>query len=165
MSVAAKLREALTKAKIYDTKLHAAGCPEGWNELEMEQAQEQVMDDSQKTDADRKVDFSKMPAYDAKMEALLPVIRGEMPLKAHAHRADDIYTAIRIAKEFHVDLRIDHTTDGALIADDLAKEGFPVAVGRLLDMQPNMNCATKDFIPLRHLQKRDVRFLSLRIPR
>ena len=66
MSVAAKLREALTKAKIYDTKLHAAGCPEGWNELEMEQAQEQVMDDSQKTDADRKVDFSKMPAYDAK---------------------------------------------------------------------------------------------------
>ena len=58
----------------------------------MGQAQEQVMDDSQKTDADRKVDFSKMPAYDAKMEALLPVIRGEMPLKAHAHRADDIYT-------------------------------------------------------------------------
>lgn len=59
MSVAAKLREALTKAKIYDTKLHAAGCPEGWNELEMEQAQEQVMDDSQKTDADRKVDFQR----------------------------------------------------------------------------------------------------------
>lgn len=71
------------------------------------------------------------------MEALLPVIRGEMPLKAHAHRADDIYTAIRIAKEFHVDLRIDHTTDGALIADDLAKEGFPVAVG------PSFGHATK----------------------
>lgn len=47
------------KGKIYDTKLHAAGCPEGWNELEMEQAQEQVMDDSQKTDADRKVDFQR----------------------------------------------------------------------------------------------------------
>ena len=53
MSVAAKLREALTKAKIYDTKLHAAGCPEGWNELEMEQAQEQVMDDLQKTGGNR----------------------------------------------------------------------------------------------------------------
>ena len=69
------------RQKYMTQKLHAAGCPEGWNELEMEQAQEQVMDDSQKTDADRKVDFSKMPAYDAKMEALLPVIRGEMPLK------------------------------------------------------------------------------------
>ena len=153
MSVAAKLREALTKAKIYDTKLHAAGCPEGWNELEMEQAQEQVMDDSQKTDADRKVDFSKMPAYDAKMEALLPVIRGEMPLKAHAHRADDIYTAIRIAKEFHVDLRIDHTTDGALIADDLAKEGFPVAVG------PSFGHATKYEL---RLSRADSRELSCR---
>ena len=146
MSVAAKLREALTKAKIYDRQLQAAGCPEGWNELQMEhtweQAQEQVMDNSQKTDADMQVDFSKMPAYDAKMEALLPVIRGEMPLKAHAHRADDIYTAIRIAKEFHVDLRLDHTTDGALIADDLAKEGYPVAVG------PSFGHATK--YELRH---------------
>ncbi|MBO5524409.1 MAG: amidohydrolase family protein, partial [Roseburia sp.] len=65
------------------------------------------------------------------------VIRGEMPLKAHAHRADDIYTAIRIAKEFGLELRIDHTTDGALIADDLAKEGYPVAVG------PSFGHATK----------------------
>ena len=104
MSVAAKLREALTKAKIYEKKLEAAGYPDH-------------------------IDYSKLPAYDAKMEALLPVIHKEIPLKAHAHRADDIYTAIRIAKEFDVDLRIDHTTDGALIADDLAKEGYPVAVG------------------------------------
>lgn len=72
---------------------------------------------------------AKLPSYDMKSEAMIPVVRGEIPLKAHAHRADDIYTAIRIAKEFGLDLRIDHTTDGALIADDLAKEGFPVAVG------------------------------------
>ncbi len=65
------------------------------------------------------------------------MIRGEMPLKAHAHRADDIFTAIRIAKEFHLDLRIDHVTDGALIAEDLAKEGYPVAVG------PSFGHATK----------------------
>lgn len=112
MSVAAKLREELTKAKIYEKKLEAAGYPDA-------------------------IDYSKLPAYDAKMEALLPVIRREIPLKAHAHRADDIYTAIRIAKEFNVDLRIDHTTDGALIADDLAKEGYPVAVG------PSFGHATK----------------------
>lgn len=112
MTVAAKLREALNKAKIYAKKLEAAGYPEN-------------------------IDYSKLPAFDDKMEALLPVIRKEIPLKAHAHRADDIYTAIRIAKEFDLDLRIDHTTDGALIADDLAKEGYPVAVG------PSMGHATK----------------------
>lgn len=112
MSVAAKLREALNKAKIYEKKLEAAGYPDN-------------------------IDYGKLPAYDDKMEALLPVIRKEIPLKAHAHRADDIYTAIRIAKEFDLDLRIDHTTDGALIADDLAKEGCLVAVG------PSMGHATK----------------------
>ncbi len=68
---------------------------------------------------------------------MLPVIRGELPLKAHAHRADDIFTAIRIAKEFGVGLTIEHCTDGALIADELAKEGFPVAVG------PSFGHATK----------------------
>ena len=112
MSVAAKLREALNKAKIYEKKLEAAGYPDN-------------------------IDYSKLPAFDDKMEALLPVIRKEIPLKAHAHRADDIFTAIRIAKEFDLDLRIDHTTDGALIAEDLAKEGFLVAVG------PSLGHATK----------------------
>lgn len=112
MSVAAKLREVLNQTILYDRKLKAAGYPDN-------------------------IDYSKLPAYDVKLEAMLPVIREEMPLKAHAHRADDIYTAIRIAKEFGLELRIDHTTDGALIADDLAKEGFPVAVG------PSFGHATK----------------------
>lgn len=112
MSIAAKLRETLQKAVIYEKRLKAAGYPD-------------------------ETDYSKMPAYDVKLEALLPVIRGEIPLKAHVHRADDIYTAIRIAKEFQLDLRLDHTTDGALIAEDLAKEAFPVAVG------PSFGHATK----------------------
>lgn len=74
-------------------------------------------------------DISKRPAYDPKLEAMIPVIRGEMPLKAHAHQANDIYTAIRIANEYQLGLTIEHCTDGAIIADDLAKEGYPVAVG------------------------------------
>ena len=74
-------------------------------------------------------DVTKRPPYDPKLEAMIPVIKGELPLKAHAHRADDIFTAIRIAKEYHVGLAIDHCTDGALIAGELAAEGFPVAVG------------------------------------
>ena len=71
----------------------------------------------------------KEPAYDAKLEAMLPVIKKEIPLKAHAHRADDILTAIRIAKEFDVKLTLDHCTEGALIADILAEEGYPAFVG------------------------------------
>lgn len=96
-----------------------------------------------------------------KLEALLPVLRREIPLKAHAHRADDIFTAIRIAKEFDVKLTIEHCTDGALIAEDLAKENYPVAVG------PSFGHATKYELkinPSRHpafYQRLVVRFLSL----
>lgn len=71
----------------------------------------------------------KNPAFDMKLEAMMPVMQGEIPLKAHAHRADDILTSIRIAKEFGVRLTLDHCTDGALIADELAKEGYPAFVG------------------------------------
>ena len=74
-------------------------------------------------------DAGKEPAFDMKLEAMIPVVKKEIPLKAHAHRADDIFTAIRIAKEFDVDLTLDHCTDGELIADELAKEGYPAFVG------------------------------------
>lgn len=100
MGIASLLRETLAKAKEYDMKLQSAGD-----------------------------DVSKKPAYDMKMEALLPVIRKQMPLKAHAHRADDLFTAIRIAKEFDVLLTLEHCTEGHLIADHLAKEGYPAIVG------------------------------------
>ena len=71
----------------------------------------------------------KEPSFDLKLEAMIPVMSGEIPLKAHAHRADDIFTAIRIAKEFDLKLTLDHCTDGALIADELAAEGYPAFVG------------------------------------
>jgi hypothetical protein len=63
------------------------------------------------------------------MEAMVPVMNSEIPLKAHAHRADDIFTAIRIAKEFNLKLTLDHCTEGALIADELAAEGYPAFIG------------------------------------
>jgi imidazolonepropionase-like amidohydrolase len=100
MGTAAKLRETLAKTVEYrDKKLAAAG------------------------------DASKMPTYDMKLEAMLPVINKEIPLKAHAHRADDIFTSIRIAKEFDVLLTLEHCTEGHLIADQLAKEGYPAIIG------------------------------------
>ena len=66
---------------------------------------------------------------DFRMECWLPVLRREIPLKAHAHRADDILTAIRIAREFNLDMTLDHCTEGHLIADEIAESGFPVIVG------------------------------------
>ncbi len=79
-----------------------------------------------------KEDADKKPDYDMRMEALLPVLRKEIPLKAHAHRADDIFTALRIAKEFDVDITLEHCTEGHLIADELAEEGKPAFVGPTL---------------------------------
>jgi len=64
-----------------------------------------------------------------KMEALLKVLNREIPIKAHAHRADDILTAIRIAKEFGLRLTIEHCTEGHLIKDILAEEGVSAIVG------------------------------------
>lgn len=87
----------------------------------------------------------KPPAYDAKLEAMLPVIRGEMPLKAHAHRADDILTAVRIAKEFGLKLTLDHCTDGAVIADELAKEGYPAFVGPTFGHKSKIELKNKSF--------------------
>lgn len=103
MAVAALLREALFKARRYAEDL----------------------DEYENSGGGDK----KRPPFDMKMEALLPVMRKQIPLKAHVHRADDICTAIRVAKEFGLKLTIDHCTDGHLITEVLAAEGYPVLVG------------------------------------
>lgn len=100
MTVASEIREALMKAREYMVKKEAA-----------------------------KGDVFKTPAYNADWEALIPVLQKKIPLKAHAHRADDIFTAIRIAKEFDVRLTLEHVTDGFLFADILAGEGYPICAG------------------------------------
>ena len=87
----------------------------------------------------------KTPGFDMKLEAVIPVIKGEIPLKAHAHRADDILTSIRIAKEFGLKLTLDHCTDGALIADELAEEGYPAFVGPSLGSKTKIELAHKSF--------------------
>ena len=74
-------------------------------------------------------DLAKRPPFDFKCEAMIPVLRKEIPLKLHAHQANDILTAIRLAKEFDVLLTIEHVTEGHLIADKLAECPYPLAVG------------------------------------
>ena len=103
MTTAALLRETLFKAREYMEKKEAAG-----------------------------EDISKRPAFDIKLEALLPVLKKEIPLKAHAHASEDIFTALRIAKEFDVKITLEHVTEGHLIVEELAKENVPLAVGPTL---------------------------------
>ncbi len=103
MTTAAHLREMLFKAREYMNKLDAA-----------------------------KDDPSKAPAFDMKLNALVPVLRGEMPLKAHAHQTNDFFTALRIAHEFGVKITLEHVTEGHLVADELAKENVMLAIGPTL---------------------------------
>lgn len=105
MATAAILREQLFKAKEY---------------LDAIQEYENDKEENEK------------PEFDMKLHALVPVIKRELVVKAHAHRADDILTAIRIAKEFNLDMTLDHCTEGWLIADVLKEYGYDVIVGPLL---------------------------------
>ena len=66
---------------------------------------------------------------DFRYECWLPVLEGKIPLKAHVHRADDILTAIRIAKEFGLSMTLDHCSEGHLIAEEIKESGFPAIVG------------------------------------
>lgn len=72
------------------------------------------------------------PDYDMKSEALLPVLRGEIPVKIHAHRADDICTAIRLGKEFNMRITLEHCTDGEAVLGILKRENLPVMLGPTL---------------------------------
>ncbi|WP_319372086.1 amidohydrolase [uncultured Ilyobacter sp.] len=117
MAIAAILRETLIKAREYKNKLDLA-----------------------------KKDPSKKPAFDFKMESLQPVINGEIPLKAHVHRADDILTAIRISKEFGVKMSLDHCTDGYLIVDHIKNSGCDVIVGPSFGDRPKFELKNKSFV-------------------
>ncbi len=108
MTNAALIREALSRALQYKKKLEAAGDDE-----------------------------TKKPAYDQKCEALLPVLEHQIPLKAHAHQANDFFTALRIAREYGLSITLEHVTEGHLVADELAKENVPLAVG------PSLSHASK----------------------
>ncbi len=116
MTTAALLRETLFKAREYLEKKEAAGG-----------------------------DPAKRPAFDLKMEALIPVLKREIPLKAHAHAAEDIFTALRIAREFNVKITLEHVTEGHLIADELAKENVPCAVGPSLTNASKFELRNKTF--------------------
>ncbi len=100
MATAAILRDNLIKAQNYMAKLEQA-----------------------------KADPDKAPERDLKMEVLARALKRELPVRAHAHRADDIMTALRIAKEFNLDISIEHCTEGHKITKELKEAGVWALVG------------------------------------
>ena len=116
MNVAALLRETLFKTKEYLARKEAA-----------------------------QGDITKMPAFDMKLEAMIPVIQRELPLKCHAHRCDDILTVLRIAKEFDIKVTLDHCTDGEIIKKQIKDSGFAAIVGPSLTHKSKYELANKSF--------------------
>lgn len=104
MATASIIREGLTKAKRYLKDMETA-------ENDLDEA---------------------VPDYDSKCEALLPLLKREVKAHFHCHRRDDIFTAIRIAKEFDIDFVIVHGTEGHLVSDILAEKNVDVICGPIL---------------------------------
>lgn len=128
MGIASTLRKALNEAGDYYSRKMAAGD-----------------------------DVLKRPVYDEKMESLIQVINGELPLKAHVHRADDIMTAIRIAKEYGLNLSLDHCTEGHFIKEKIKESGFPVILGPTFGFKTKNEIINKSFESVRILNDEGVK--------
>lgn len=115
MGNAAVLRETLLKAKQYMEKL-----------------------DNAKTEQDK-------PKPDKQSEAMLPVMRREIPLMIHCHRADDIVTSVRVANEFGIRYTLEHVTDGYLLVDFLKANDTHSAVGPTLQYGSKVENRDRDF--------------------
>ncbi|MCL2406322.1 MAG: amidohydrolase [Defluviitaleaceae bacterium] len=120
MATAAIFRETLIKAKEYLDKKDRAGATE---------------DEKDK----------KEPDYNMKYEALIPVLRREIPVHFHAHRADDIHTAIRLTKEFNIRCVLIHSTDAHLILDDIKESGYATIIGPTLTNKSKPEVKNKTF--------------------
>ncbi len=97
------------------------------------------------------------PDFDIKLEAMLPVIKREIPVKIHAHRADDICSAIRLAKEFDIRVTIEHCSDGDIIADVLEREKLPVMLGPTLTDRSKPELKNLSFATYKNLSERGIK--------
>ncbi|MDI9485536.1 MAG: amidohydrolase [Bacillota bacterium] len=122
MATAALLRENLVKAQNYIAKMERA-----------------------------KDDPDKAPERDLKLEVLARALKRELPVRAHAHRADDIMTALRIAKEFNLDISIEHCTEGHKITQELKEAGVWAIVGPTLSNRSKVELQELSFNTVRVL--------------
>ena len=105
-----------------------------------------------------KKEAGKDVAYDQKLEAMIPVIKKELPLKCHAHRADDILTVIRIAKEYDIEVTLDHVTDARCIIPQIKESGFPCICGPALTHKSKFELANMSFETPNELYKAGILF-------
>ena len=108
-------------------------------------------------DKKEKAEEDKLPDYNMKHEALIPLIKREIPVHFHAHRADDIYTAIRLLKEFNLKGVIIHCSEGHLIADDLLESGYPTLIGPTMGFSGKPETTNKTFETVGLLNKKGVK--------
>jgi imidazolonepropionase-like amidohydrolase len=127
MGTAAVLREAFVKAQNYMRKIEQA-------------------------DGDE----TKLPDRDLKLEIIVKALKREVQVRAHAHRADDIMTALRMAEEFNLDMTIEHCTEGHKIADILAEKGIRAAVGPTMSNRSKIELGDKGFHTVVELTKAGV---------
>ena len=106
----------------------------------------------------KKKEDGKDVAYDQKLEAMIPVVKRELPLKCHAHRADDILTAIRIAKEENIKITLDHVTDARCILPQIKESGFPCICGPALTHKSKFELANMSFETPNELYKAGILF-------
>lgn len=129
MGTMAMIRELLIKSRDYMEKLDA------------------YMTDSEE---------NEKPEFDMKLDAMLPVVRKEIPVKIHAHRADDICSAIRIGKEFDIRVTIEHCSDGDAVALILEREGLPVMLGPTLSDRSKIELKNLTFDTYKNLSDRGI---------
>lgn len=102
-------------------------------------------------------DKSKMPEFNMKLESLSRVFDG-LPVKIHAHQADDIATAMRIGKEFGLKMTVDHCTEGYLIADSLKANNQMVILGPVMHNKSKYELKEKSFSSGKVLYEKGVTF-------
>ncbi len=128
MAIASILRQALTDAKNYKAKKEASALKNEPFDI------------------------------DLKWEAMIPVLLKEIPLKAHAHRADDILTALRIAKEFDVNITLDHCSEGHLIADHIKDAKVNTIIGPTMIFKSKVEVKNKSFITPKVMYEKGIPF-------
>lgn len=131
MAIAALLREALMQATEYNEKLK---------------------------EYEKDTENNEKPELDFKSQSLIPVLKREIPLKVHAHRADDICTAIRIAEEFNIRITLEHCTEGYLIADIIKKKNIPVMLGPTLTSKSKLELKNLSFDIYKCFEKEGIDF-------
>ncbi|NHJ86482.1 MAG: amidohydrolase [Asgard group archaeon] len=116
-----------------------------WDEYnkKLKQYKEELKEFNEKNDGNKRPTEPSKPDVNIKYEAMIPVMKRNLPLRAHAHQANDIISAMRLAKEFDLNIVIDHCSEGHLILDFLVENKIPAVVGPTLSYKSKIETRYK----------------------